>query len=525
MKNTFNIKTLAAIVALFLVSLRASAQFSGGNGTENNPYIITTPAQLAQLATLVNEGNTNYNDKHYILGNDLDLSEYGEDFNGGAGWIPIGVNNSFRGVFDGNNKIITSLYIRNTSFKDIGLFGVLEEGMIKNLGVVDVEVNDNNSTNIGGVVGCNFYSSVLNCYNTGYVSGTYVVGGVVGWNYVGIVLNCYSASTLNVLGVTTSTAGGVVGMNGFGTVCNSYSISILTASGLYGANIGGVVGLNYIDGIISNCAALNPGMISTISNGFFGRIIGQNLNNNCTLTNNIAFENMLNPAGSPIWDKKGESNSDGKDINIESILTDGTLGGRFTTENGWTTQNGKLPGLFSQTVDMPEHLWLPLPAITTSTLPNGEVGITYNQTLTADCGVLITWSLESGFLPKGLDISTDGTISGTPTTAGTYYFTVKATNLAGFDTKDLSIVINPGSGISNNPFSQNLTAFVQNGDLYISGLTPGEKWYIYSISGIMVYEDIAVTHSVETRNALSQQLPTGIYIIKSGTKTTKIIIK
>jgi len=52
-----------------------------------------------------------------------------------------------------------------------------------------------------------------------------------------------------------------------------------------------------------------------------------------------------------------EGNQKGEeDINIESIHADGTLGKRFTKDNGWTTKNGKLPGLLGNTVNMPKHL-------------------------------------------------------------------------------------------------------------------------------------------------------------------------
>ena len=79
--------------------------------------------------------------------------------------------------------------------------------------------------------------------------------------------------------------------------------------------------------------------------------------------------------------------------------------------------------------------------ITTDTLPDGKVGEAYSQTLTADGTTPITWSF-SGALPDGLSLNKDtGKISGTPTTAGTSTFTVKATNSAGSDTKELSITI------------------------------------------------------------------------------------
>ena len=80
--------------------------------------------------------------------------------------------------------------------------------------------------------------------------------------------------------------------------------------------------------------------------------------------------------------------------------------------------------------------------ITTDTLPDGKVGETYSQTLTADGTAPITWSIENGGLPTGLSLNKDtGEISGTPTADGTAKFTVKAENSVGSDTKELSITI------------------------------------------------------------------------------------
>ena len=81
-----------------------------------------------------------------------------------------------------------------------------------------------------------------------------------------------------------------------------------------------------------------------------------------------------------------------------------------------------------------------LPSITTTTLPGGKAGDAYSQTLAATGTAPITWSLESGSLPAGLTLS-GNTISGTPTAAGTFTFTVKASNAAGSDSRELSIVI------------------------------------------------------------------------------------
>lgn len=81
------------------------------------------------------------------------------------------------------------------------------------------------------------------------------------------------------------------------------------------------------------------------------------------------------------------------------------------------------------------------PTITTITLPNGTVGTAYNQTLIADGTAPITWKVTGGDLPDGLSLSEDGVLSGTPTTADTYNFTVTATNNAGSDSKEFTLTI------------------------------------------------------------------------------------
>lgn len=69
--------------------------------------------------------------------------------------------------------------------------------------------------------------------------------------------------------------------------------------------------------------------------------------------------------------------------------------------------------------------------ISTASLSSGVVGSAYSSTLAATGGSgSYTWSLTSGSLPTGLNLSTAGAISGTPTAASTYTFTIKATDTA-----------------------------------------------------------------------------------------------
>ena len=87
----------------------------------------------------------------------------------------------------------------------------------------------------------------------------------------------------------------------------------------------------------------------------------------------------------------------------------------------------------------------PLTLSTDSTLTPGSVAVPYSQTLTATGGTPpYTFALAGCCLPTGLGISSGGVISGTPTPAGTYNFTVSVTDSAsGSVSKPFSLVINP----------------------------------------------------------------------------------
>ncbi len=85
------------------------------------------------------------------------------------------------------------------------------------------------------------------------------------------------------------------------------------------------------------------------------------------------------------------------------------------------------------------------PAITISpnTLPGGAVGAAYNQTLSASGGTPgYTFTLDSGTLPTNVNLSVAGVLSGAPTAAGAFTFTVKATDQAGcLHTRQYTVVI------------------------------------------------------------------------------------
>jgi len=92
-------------------------------------------------------------------------------------------------------------------------------------------------------------------------------------------------------------------------------------------------------------------------------------------------------------------------------------------------------------------------AVTTNTLSNGEAELSYSVALTASGGgsTSRTWSVTSGQLPPGLTLSSDGRLSGTPTTAGTYTFTATVSDGTSSSSKSLTLTIIPGITVNAAP--------------------------------------------------------------------------
>src|SRR5579864_9767388 len=125
--------------------------------------------------------------------------------------------------------------------------------------------------------------------------------------------------------------------------------------------------------------------------------------------------------------------------------------------------------------------------VTPTSLPNGEVGVAYNQTLTANGFLPIlccSWTLTPGTgWPGGLSFSSGGTtatISGTPTSAGSISFTVTATDGTSSVTDQpytITIIAGPTINQTSLP-TQDVGAYSQT--LTASGGTPSYTWSVFS---------------------------------------------
>lgn len=162
----------------------------------------------------------------------------------------------------------------------------------------------------------------------------------------------------------------------------------------------------------------------------------------------------------------------GNVIAVASITADSSnlnLQGRLLALNGAVT----MPGAGGNQVG---GCSLSCPVITVSptTLPDGIVGVLYSQVITASGGAApYTFTVTAGSLPPGLALDpTTGVLSGTPTTAGPYNFTITATDMNGcLGSRNYTLLINgPGclpifftpvslpNGTVGKPYSQVISA-------------------------------------------------------------------
>ncbi|MCI3919132.1 S-layer homology domain-containing protein [Paenibacillus sp. TRM 82003] len=234
-----------------------------GTGTMGDPYIVTTPAELAYIGT-----DATTLGQHYRLGAPIDLSGWDPEGNG-AGWMPIGRGGQpFRGMFDGNGYLITGLQINRPTLPAVGLFGY-SSGTVKNtyleIGGSADEPHVVGGQRVGGLIGSN-NGEVLNSYSKGSVasaSASGYIGGLVGSHERGRIANSYADSDVKA-GTSNHYAGGLTGYNYASVIGKSYALGdVVNGGGLSGFNEMGEVYESYTAGNVTGGRA----------GGLFGRSI------------------------------------------------------------------------------------------------------------------------------------------------------------------------------------------------------------------------------------------------------------
>ena len=175
----------------------------------------------------------------YILMNDIDLSGYE--------WTPVGNNDMgpFKGVFNGNGKVVKNLSINRPSETMQGFFGNASNAIIKNVGLENVDIISNEYT-AGLLAGTGSNASITNCYVTGKLKGRAYISGLAS-NLRGTVEACYTNVSIS---VPTGANGGLIGRFKGGSIKNSYSEGNMY--GMHSGMSGGFIG-EINNAVVENC--------------------------------------------------------------------------------------------------------------------------------------------------------------------------------------------------------------------------------------------------------------------------------
>jgi len=372
-------------LALLAVGMMVSAQtpwngtiaeaYDGGDGTPENPYQIATAEQLALLAYETNEGDGG-NPNCYILTEDINL-------NGTKGylWTPIGtvktewinpINpniqpaNPFMGVFEGNDHVISEMYVNNQDV--LGLFGCTENAVVRNIQIT--ESNLTLGAFVGMVVGLSVNTNIINCTADGLIeaygnkvggiaghfiadgigndtvfikdcinqavisNGTFDLGGIAGYTTMDngnlVIEHCVNQGDIGDMN-NTSSAGGMIGQGSF-IIRNCHNYGKITAE----ITAGGMVGQGGSFGLIECCINHASGEVMGGSNA--GGIVGTPIFTTIKKTGNRA---LVTGKGNSMILVGGIAGSDGS---ISNCYNTGDLKAIATSSNVDVVHMGGITG-------------------------------------------------------------------------------------------------------------------------------------------------------------------------------------
>lgn len=256
--------------------------FDDGDGTPDNPFVISEPAHLEYISTILSARQGDFKGQYFELAKDIDLLN--------EVLTPLGTyENPFCGNFDGKGYAIQNMKIIRTHMSYVGLFGKVSGATIRNLGIESAEIegffqvggiagaatggsliercyiSDSTITvegiEVGGISGYVQSSTIRECYASDLIiTANGFLGGIAG-SMSGRIESCYTKGTMTVLSAMAS--GGIVGLlRGdinycYSTMGITHDVTSLKRT-LLTAGYGGIAGA-FVDGggAIENSVALN----------------------------------------------------------------------------------------------------------------------------------------------------------------------------------------------------------------------------------------------------------------------------
>lgn len=252
--------------------LTLQTPYTGGEGTKDNPYKISSADELANLSEQVYAGNT-YARGHFLLTNDLNLE--------GRNWRPIGrKDKEFSGSFDGGERNISNLFVDTKEYG--GLFGRVAgtTAALKNITLLSPRVEVEEEYCGALVARCEEIALIENCSAKDIICrADSTVGGLVGYCYRTLEMRNCHVENVEVTGYNHM--GGLIGIiysypNNTEIYKSSATDCNITCNGSWGH--GGLVGTSFT-GTVTLRGCYTTGRIYSSKNGdgdiAVGALLGQ----------------------------------------------------------------------------------------------------------------------------------------------------------------------------------------------------------------------------------------------------------
>lgn len=313
-------RKLTAVAALLCLLLTLAAcggnatLFSGGSGTESDPYLLSNAKDLQKMADLVNdkENVDTYATAHYKLTADIDL--------GGKSWSPIGVNDygyvGFQGTLDGDGHTVSNFKI---SYKtplagdhvaNHGFIGFLNGGAVRNLTISNATISADSDKNL-------------------------TVAAIVAEAADAVVENCHTTDSVTITS-TLDAAGVVCKVRGESTLKNCSNAASVTA-GTGELKVGCAAGVvHYADVPVVDCS--NSGAVVSETDHAAGVAYTANAGmSGCVNSGNVNAEDYA--AGIVCWFSDGALNHSMNDttVTLENCQNSGDIVSMKDTAGGIAT--------------------------------------------------------------------------------------------------------------------------------------------------------------------------------------------
>jgi hypothetical protein len=280
---------------------------------------------------------------YYIQITNIDASDT-EFWDGGKGFEPIGNELvSFSGVYNGNEFNITDLTVNRPGLTNAGLFGLVSDGIIRNVNVISSSIRGG-QRHVGGIVGYGNPAIVESSHFNGTVVGGTDVGGLIGRNRLfGSRIESSGSSGIVEGG---SIVGGLIGMNQ-SDIYQSYSTSNVSGNGKVGGFCGWCnsrsVNTSFSTGSVSGTNEVGGFAGSNGSNGSQPTVV-----KNSYSTGFVSGDNRVGGLVGRIWDDGEVRSSYGTGEVNGNDFTAGLVGvnSGLVTNSYWDTETtGQADGI------------------------------------------------------------------------------------------------------------------------------------------------------------------------------------